>query len=208
MYIRRFFFGNLKEKSVFKLILLIDLRSYSEVPRAGIYTNGYETDSGLVMHQQSPAALAYSTYRHPPPPPPAPASTPQPQLMYTQNGYVETELGPGQPYRVVNSSMGPGSYRTLGAPPTASNRYQLINDQSGYDTDTGLIKLRHVLDSTRRASSRNTNPVPIVHSNSMTGPVSTPTPMTGYVSYQQLPTSNGRCYTPQFSTGSVSIILY
>ena len=43
--------------------------------------------------------------------------------------------------------------------PANSTRYQIINDQSGYDTDTGLIKLRHVLDNNRRASSRNNMPI-------------------------------------------------
>jgi hypothetical protein len=105
------------------------------------------------------------------------------------------------PYRVVGNV---GSYRTIGAP--QQQRYQLINDQSGYDTDTGLIKLRHVLDSTRRAPSRNmningSNVVPVVHQNSsQQTPAPTPTPV-GYFSYQPLP--NGRCYTPQFNTGLI-----
>ena len=113
-------------------------RSYSEAPRVNGFTNGYETDSGLVTN----SGYQPSSYRA------------TPQSYGNGNGSVS--------YRLADNSSNNGSlrntaaYRTIG--PSTMSRYQMMNDQSGYDTDTGLIKLRQVLDN-RRASSRNGAPI-------------------------------------------------
>ncbi len=138
---------------IFKIIYLLYLalqqpsrnvflnRAYSETPRVA-YTNGYETDSGLVNNNayRSPSYSYNTTSR----------------VYNNRNGdLVNTESSTG----VANPNLHHNhSYRTIG-PNTSSNRYQLLNDQSGYDTDTGLIKLRQVLDTNRRAPSRNQVPI-------------------------------------------------
>lgn len=73
----------------------------------------------------------------------------------SRNGY---RIAEATNYRYGNNNINNNNtgvinnvYRTLGP------RYQVINDQSGYDTDTGLIKLRQVLDNGRRVSNSNSN---------------------------------------------------
>lgn len=132
-----------------------------------------------------------------------------PRAPYT-NGY-ETDTGVG--YHHPHHQVYPASYTTIGHTnsmrvpvpvPVAPSRYQA--EQSGYDTDTGLIKLRHVLDSTKqqRAPSRNNN-------NTSTGgyyyaPAAnrSVTPSFAYISQQQqqpaptpiLRTENTFCSSP------------
>ena len=103
-----------------------------------LFTNGYETDSGISNHYQRSS---------------------QYQNGNINGGSVSYRIVTATPDQLTTTTTTPiqrhtHAYRTIG-PSTMTNnaRYQLLNDQSGYDTDTGLIKLRHVLDSNRRASS-------------------------------------------------------
>ena len=121
-------------------------RSYSEAPRANAgFTNGYETDSGLITSNgyNNNGYNTTATYR----------TNPQGYAANSNGGSYRLADG-----RTPNTN-GVGAYRTIG--PASTARYQIINDQSGYDTDTGLIKLRQVLDN-RRASSRNGVPIQTV----------------------------------------------
>ena len=106
-------------------------RAYSENPRIG-YTNGYETDSGIVS-----STNGYS-YR-----------TPQ---ATQQNSTIDSM---SQASHLHN----PNGYRTVGGQTLPSRGYHYNNaDQHGYETDTGLIKLKQVLDQ-RRTTSRNNVPI-------------------------------------------------
>jgi len=85
--------------------------------------------------------------------------TETPKVAYT-NGY---ETDSGYSYNRYNNT-GANSYRTIGP---STTRYLSTNHQNGYETDTGLINLRQVLDLNRqqqqhRAPSRN-NMTPISH---------------------------------------------
>jgi hypothetical protein len=115
-------------------------RAYSETPRVA-YTNGYETDSGLPSYSYKPSSNPYNTTR----------------MYNTITANNRGDIIDQESTGVINTNNVNNSYRTLG--PSTSARYNIINDQSGYDTDTGLMKLRHVLDNNRRASSRNNMPI-------------------------------------------------
>ena len=110
-------------------------RAYSETPRVG-YTNGYETDSGVVK-QNGHSYRTQNVYNN------ANAYNQQQQFIDSDsNGYSVNG------YRTIGNG-----YRTVQTP----SRYN-VNGQSGYETDSGLIKLRQVLDN-RRTSSRNNIPI-------------------------------------------------
>lgn len=120
------------------------------------YTNGYETDSGIPN--------GYGTYRGP-------------------SGYVQQQT---HVYNGDNGMYAPrkaniiNGYRTIGGP--VSRGY---NNEQGYETDTGLIKLRQALDN-RRALSRND--LPIQHQQQMVP--------NGYYYHG----GSGRSITPSFNT--------
>jgi hypothetical protein len=111
-------------------------RSYYEAPRNNGFTNGYDTDSGLINNNNN--NNNNHSYRH------------------TSTGGIQSynnslsRNSHGSAYKTLGPQFGSTTQTTSIAP----NRYQLLNDHSGYDTDTGLIKLKQVLDN-RRASSRN-----------------------------------------------------
>ncbi len=106
-------------------------KAYPESNQRVAYTNGYETDSGITN--------GYSTYRSPP----SNGYVQQSNIYNVENVYTPRKAN------IVNG------YRTIGGP--VSRGYN--NDQQGYETDTGLIKLRTVLDNNRRALSRNDLPI-------------------------------------------------
>ena len=114
-------------------------RAYSETPRVG-YTNGYETDSGI-----SRSTAANGSYR-------ANNSAYNQSDSFNQN-LIDSE----ECVRAANGYTTNG-YRTIGngyrTIQTTPSRYNANGHQSGYETDTGLIKLRQVLDQNRRTSSR------------------------------------------------------
>jgi len=116
-------------------------RAYSDTPRVA-YTNGYETDSGLPSYSYKPSSNPYNTTT---------------RMYNTITANNRGDIIDQESTGVINTNNVNNSYRTLG--PSTSARYNIINDQSGYDTDTGLMKLRHVLDNNRRASSRNNMPI-------------------------------------------------
>jgi hypothetical protein len=92
-------------------------RAYSETPRI---TNGYETDSGIA-----------SSYKHP---------------HSTANGSDVTGYAPSSTSTHPNTGHSVNNYRTLG--PSSIARYNRAEQHaSGYDTDTGLVRLRQVLES-------------------------------------------------------------
>ena len=117
-------------------------RAYSETPRVG-YTNGYETDSGLSRSVASNAAQSFRTNN----------ATYNQSASFNQN-LVDSEQ---ECVRAANGYTSNG-YRTIGngyrTIQTTPSRYNTNGHQSGYETDTGLIKLRQVLDQNRRTSSR------------------------------------------------------
>lgn len=106
-------------------------KSYVENPRIA-YTNGYETDSGIPH--------SYGTYR---------GNQAQTYGQHSQIYAGDRMYAP----RKTNIMNG---YRTIGG--SSSRSYTTTNDQQGYETDTGLIKLRTALDN-RRALSRNDLPI-------------------------------------------------
>ncbi len=117
-------------------------RAYSETPRVG-YTNGYETDSGLSRSVTSNAAQSFRTNN----------------ATYNQSASFNQNLTDSEQecVRAANGYTTNG-YRTIGngyrTIQTTPSRYNTNGHQSGYETDTGLIKLRQVLDQNRRTSSR------------------------------------------------------
>lgn len=122
-------------------------RSYSETPRM-TYTNGYETDSGLFTNNGYVYRNSNQNGTN------RVVDSDQEQFNAT-NGY---RVGEAANYRYGNTGVINNTYRTLAPSTTTNARYQVINDQSGYDTDTGLIKLRQVLDN-RRVPSQNSIPI-------------------------------------------------
>jgi hypothetical protein len=142
-------------------------RAYSETPRVG-YTNGYETDSGLPNYNYKPSSNPFNT------------TTRMYNTITTNNrGDIIDQESTG----VINNFN--NSYRTLG--PSTSARYNIINDQSGYDTDTGLMKLRHVLDNNRRTSSRNNMPINQPNGYYYNNTNRSMTPLFNYQTSQQQP---------------------
>ena len=141
-------------------------RSYSEAPNK--FTNGYETDSGLITNN---AYTTSNSYR-----------TTTPNSVSYRLAPTDNQTTPIQRHT--------HAYRTIG--PSTATRYQLLNDQSGYDTDTGLIKLRHVLDN-RRASSRNGAPLQYVQQQQQQQQTTTSTTPNGYYYHQS------RSITPSLS---------
>lgn len=97
-------------------------RAYSETPRAG-YTNGYETDSGIVTNN------GYVCQNG----------------IQSNEGYNTYRAGEAVNYRYGNTGAINKTYRTLGP----NTRYQVVNDQAGYETDSGLMKPKQNMDNRR-----------------------------------------------------------
>lgn len=110
-------------------------RAYSETPRVA-YTNGYETDSGIVTNN------GYM-YRN---------------GIQPNDGYNTYRAGETANYRYGNTGAMNKTYRTLGP----NTRYQVINDQTGYETDTGLMRMKQAIDNRR---VQNTIPIQTAYTN-------------------------------------------
>ncbi|CAF0893852.1 unnamed protein product [Brachionus calyciflorus] len=113
-------------------------RAYSETPRAA-YSNGYETDSGIVTNNNG------NVYRN--------------GVNQHNDAYNTYRAGEAANYRYSNTGAINKTYRTLGP----NTRYQVVNDQNGYETDSGLVKLKQVLDNRRTPST-----IPIQTNRSVT----------------------------------------
>lgn len=97
-------------------------RAYSETPRVA-YTNGYETDSGLVTNN------GYICRNG----------------IQSNEGYNTYRAGEVANYRYGNTGAINKTYRTLGP----NTRYQVVNDQIGYETDSGLMRSNQHMDNRR-----------------------------------------------------------
>jgi hypothetical protein len=132
-------------------------RTYSERPvvngRNGnvpvMYTNGYETDSAL-SYNNNPTTVMNGNYR----------TLNQPYVQQQQNNRMYRQVVPG-------SSTLPRNYNL--------NEHQ---QQNGYETDSGLVKLRHVLDNQQQLRSTPLQTMPngynYNNSNSNRGFLGTP----------------------------------
>ncbi len=117
-------------------------KSYGQDSRALAYTNGYETDSGIPNgYETDSIPNSYGAYR---------GATPQ--GGYCQHSQIYNAENVYMPH--TNKRNIVNGYRTIGGP---SRSYRGNNEQ-GYETDTGLIRLRQALDN-RRALSRNDLPI-------------------------------------------------
>ncbi len=105
-------------------------RAYPESSQRVTYTNGYETDSGITN--------GYSTYGGP-----GNAYVQQSNIYNVDNVYTPRKANIVNGYRTISGSVSRG----------------YNNEHQGYETDTGLMKLRTSLDNNRRALSRNDLPI-------------------------------------------------
>ncbi len=133
-------------------------RAYSEAPRVGYATNGYETDSGITRTGQH-SYRNQNVYNN--------ANSnghQQQQFLVVDNEQEQAYLRNNNGY-----ALSGGSYRNIGNNGYRTIQTPLRQTSSGYETDSGLVKLRQVLDN-RRTSSRNN--IPIQHQQQQLVPVS------------------------------------